>query len=572
MISRPSADELASTPALPLKRRRCAALSPLRPWVEVMILDINDCDPNAVLQADVCVIGSGAAGITIAREFSGTQHSVIVLEAGGELFEAPSQDPYLSLVQGLPHGGIHKGRVRVLGGATTLWAGQALPLFHIDFEKRDWVPYSGWPIDRAFLDPFYRRAEEVMQIPHSSNDIASWPSPCQVDYSPDSLVGYYSQFTSTPNFAQKYRTALARQSNIRILLHANVTSLEADPNASVLREVRARSLQGRAISVRARFFVLCCGGIESARLLLISDSVEKQGVGNQHDVVGRYFQDHPGIAVPVRPMNRKQFSACYDSGRRSGIRYSIKIAATAALQRSKGILHMGGEVYYPSSEEHPIAAAKALLQIARDHRQVAKLPKAITRVARRPDKVLAALYRVYIQGKPASVGSTLPHVGFGGEQQPNPQSRVTLARDRDVLGLRRTVLDWRLTSLDAYSMRSFMEEVAAQWRRLGIASLDLSQVDISDRKGDKHGGLVDANHHIGTTRMGTDPTTSVVNADCQVHGYANLYIGSSSVFPTGGFSNPTLTVIALCLRIADRVKLELSSSSQSSLETSAVRK
>ncbi len=522
-----------------------------------MILDLNDLEHEAVLEADVCIVGSGAAGITIAREFAGTAHSVLVLEAGGNLLEEPSQDPYRSQLLGLEHGGVHKGRARVLGGSTTLWAGQALPFFDIDFAKRDWVPDSGWPINRSTLEPFYRRAEAVMQIPASTNDSRTWPAPAGVDYDPENLVTYYSQFTSTPNFAGKYRAALASEPSIRILLHANVTSLEANPEGSSLREVRARSLDGHAVTIRARYFVVCCGGIETARLLLISDSVEKQGIGNGHDVVGRYFGDHPGVALPVVPTDRKRFSAYYDSARRLSIRYSIKIAASEALQRRERILHMGSEIYYPSSEEDPIAAAKELLKIVRQPRLFARLPKAFARVARRPDKVLAAAYRVYVQDKPASVGSTAPHIGFGGEQQPNPNSRVTLSRETDVLGSRRTALDWRLTALDSYSFQTFIETVTAEWKRMGIATIDATQIEIKGREEGKFGGYVDANHHMGTTRMGTDRKTSVVDASCRVHGYNNLYIGSGSVFPTGGFSNPTLTVIALCLRIADEIKAKL---------------
>ena len=192
-----------------------------------MIADIHEFAKGSVLQADVCVIGSGAAGITLAREFLGTKHTVIVLEAGGQRREEASQDPYRSFVTGLPHGGIHIGRVRTLGGSTTLWAGQALPLFDIDFARRDWVPYSGWPVTKATLDPFYRRADEVMQIPHVTNDAASWPTSAQVCYS-DAFTSYFSQFTSVPNFSRKYRDVLADAPNIQ-LIHAcecNLTGSE----------------------------------------------------------------------------------------------------------------------------------------------------------------------------------------------------------------------------------------------------------------------------------------------------------------------------------------------------------
>jgi choline dehydrogenase-like flavoprotein len=140
-----------------------------------MVIDISEINSNETRHADVCLIGAGAAGITIAREFVGTGHSVVVLEGGGEIVEPDSQEPYRSEVVGLAHGGVHAGRARAIGGTTTLWAGQALPLIDIDFRKRDWVPYSGWPIGRDTLSPFYRRAEQVMQIPHVTYDANTWP-------------------------------------------------------------------------------------------------------------------------------------------------------------------------------------------------------------------------------------------------------------------------------------------------------------------------------------------------------------------------------------------------------------
>jgi len=523
------------------------------------ITDVREVEGAASLSADVCIIGSGAAGITIAREFIGTGVSVLLLEGGGADFEPPSQDPYLSNIVGLSHGGIHKGRARVLGGTTTLWAGQALPLFDIDFQKRDWVPHSGWPIGRNELSPYYFRAESVMQLPHVTNDRQTWPSPeaTPLAYDPDTIIEYFSQFTRTPSFAEKYRHEIAAADNIRLLTHANVISLEANRAASSLREVRVRSFQKQEIAVQARFFIVCCGGIESARLLLLSDSVERTGIGNRRDVVGRYFQDHPGISVPARPLDPKRFASSYDSFRKNGVRYSIKMVASEGLQRREKIQHMGAEVYYPSSEDDPITAAKDLLKIARHPRKIPQLPQALYRVLRRPGAVAGAAFRHYVRGQPPSVGSTQPHLGAGGEQRPNPDSRVMLGTETDSLGLRRTVLDWRMTSEDTRSFRIFLETVSAEWKRSGIAELDLSGVNFSARETGQHGGYIDSNHHMGTTRMGTDPLTSVVDSRCRVHGYDNLFVGSSSVFPTGGFSNPTLTVIALSLRIADDIKGQL---------------
>jgi choline dehydrogenase-like flavoprotein len=521
-----------------------------------MILDINQLEPDATLDADLCIVGSGAAGITIAQEFINTPYSVLLLEGGGRVFEPSSQEPYQSQVVGLSHGGIHQGRARVFGGTTTLWAGQALPLFDIDFQERDWVPYSGWPIDRRTLLPYYDRAEEVLQIPHVTYDRQTWPheSTPPPAYDPGRIVPYFSQFTRVPSFASKYRDALQAAPNITVLTHANVISLEAAADAKALREVRVRSFQNRRARVRSRIFVLCCGGIETARLLLVSNSVEPNGIGNRHDVVGRFFQDHPGVSLRIRPRDAGRFRPWYNSFRRGGIRHALKMAAGAELQRRHAILHVGAEVYYPRSEDDPVAE---ILTLLRQPRKPSLWARAVASAARRPGTLAAAAYRYFVLRRPASVDSTEPHLFLGSEQQPNPDSRVTLSQQTDRLGVPRTVLDWRLTGAETHSIEVFLRAIADEWRRLEVADLDLTGFELRGRERGEHGGFVDANHHIGTTRMGTDPKLSVVDVNCRVHGYDNLYVGSSSVFPTGGFSNPTLTILALCLRLSDDVKARL---------------
>lgn len=524
-----------------------------------MILDANELESARSFQADVCIIGSGAAGITIAREFCGTHHQVIVLEGGGSGFEPQSQEPYQSEVTGLAHGGIHQGRARAFGGTTLLWAGQCLPLFDIDFSRRDWVPYSGWPFPRTELESFYSRAGQVMQVPPATYGPESWPNGALPPESADVRMAY-TQFTHRPNFRDKYGELLRLATNVSVVIHANVVALRARGDADGVGSVEAKSFSGRAIGIAARFVIVCCGGIESARLLLTSDSVEPHGIGNRHGVVGRFFQDHPGLPIPIRVRDKKRFGAWYNSFVKNQIRHAIKLVATDSLQRSKQILHVGAEVYYPVTEDDPIEAAKLVLKSVRHPHLRRDLPKALKTVALRPHRVARAAFRHYVLRQPATVGSTAPLLGVGTEQAPNPDSRVTLSSQRDSLGVRRAKLDWRLTELETRSLRTFAAAVQEHWSTLGIATLDLDSVQFEGRELGRFGGYVDANHHIGTTRMGTDPLQSVVDADCKVHGYDNLYIASSSVFPTGGFSNPTLTLIALCLRLSDRLKASLAAS------------
>jgi choline dehydrogenase-like flavoprotein len=228
-------------------------------------------------------------------------------------------------------------------------------------------------------------------------------------------------------------------------------------------------------------------------------------------------------------------------------------------QERERAVHVGAEVYYPVTDADPLEPARRLASALRDGRLRAAAAAA-GRVARSPLAPARAAFRRVVLGRPASVGSSRPHLGLGGEQEPDANSRVTLSRERDALGMRRTRLEWRVSAATTRSFELFARALDAEWRRLGLATLDLDDVVFEGRERGEHGGYVDASHHMGTTRMGTDPRTSVVDADCRVHGVDNLFIGSSAVFPTGGASNPTFTMLALCLRMADGLKVELARS------------
>lgn len=399
-----------------------------------------------------------------------------------------------------------------------------------------------------------------MQIPHVSYDRKSWPDTKSTppDYEGGTIVPYFSQFTHLPDFFKKYREDLVAAPNVRLLTHSNVIALEASPQGTAVERVKVKSFELKQAWVRATMFIVCCGGIETPRLLLASNSVEPNGIGNGHDIVGRYFQDHPGVTLGLRVLDRKKLSRLYNSFRKGNIRHVVKMAASEKLQQEERILNVGAEVFYPPDEADPIEAAKVILKSVRDKRLRAQLPGAVGLIVRRPHRVVKAAYWHYVLKQPASLSSGKPHIGFSVEQMPNRESRVRLGDKIDSLGMRRTVLDWRVTSQEGRSIRVLAEAIAKQWRRLQVADFDPSELKLEGRDRGEHGGYIDASHHIGTTRMGTDPKTSVVDSNCLVHNYQNLYIAGSSVFPTSGFSNPTLTLLALCMRMSDLLKVRLS--------------
>lgn len=525
-----------------------------------MLIDFREHPHGQEIRADVCILGSGAAGITLARELDGSGLDVVILAGGAARHDPACEALYRSDVVGLKHEGVHNGRARVHGGTTTLWAGQALTFDPIDFERRDWVPHSGWPFDRASLDPYYRRANDVMQVETIAHDATSWPAnrPGPPAFDPELLHPRLSQFTGQPDFAIKYGALLERSANVRVLIHAHAVDLVTNPEGTRLDRVEAKSLTGRTASVRARQTVVCCGAIESARLLLNSTSADPRGVGNANDLVGRFFQEHmQGRLAVIEPTDRKDLRARLDPFAHRGTRHAPKICSAEALQRREKILNVYGDLCYETREDAAISSAKLIARAIRRPELRKEVPGALVQVAKRPLHVVSAATRYALFRTPLFSGQGTMFLGVQSEQAPNPDSRVTLGDERDALGLRRTVLDWRVTELDRHTLATYVRVVAGEFQRLGLGKVDLETFHLPGSLDEMDRLITDCAHHIGTTRMHDDPKQGVVDRECRVHGIGNLSIGSTSVLPTGGASNPTLTMLALCFKIADRIKREL---------------
>jgi choline dehydrogenase-like flavoprotein len=524
-----------------------------------MILDFSDFQDGAAVLADICIVGAGAAGITVAREFIGTRLSVLILEGGGLETEPESQKLYDSEIVGLPHVGIHEGRARVFGGTTTLWGGQALRLDAFDLQKRSWVPYSGWPITLGELEPYYYRAERVLGLGPS----ASYSSLCATfgvtppTFDPARLYIECTRWSPKPNFGTVYRQELRRASNIRVLLHANATSIVTDDSAATVQKIEFRTLGGKQGTARARVYLICCGGIETARLLLASDRVEPYGVGNKHDLVGRFFQEHIHVRLgEIRTNRRRCLQNCFESYYRNGLKYFPVISLSHETQAENELLSVHGAPMFEGAQESSIAAMKELFRIL--IRGTKPRPGELGRFLRdamtSPVDLCRLGYRFCIEKRAGTPKKGRVYLGAQAEQAPNPDSRITLSESRDHLGMRKTKLDWRVGDLERRTLREYIRTVANEFERLELGSFNLTQVSLLD---DVFGWCQmarDSSHHMGTTRMHESPRQGVVDPLCQVHGIAGLYIGSSSVFPTGARSNPTLTILALCLRLADRLK------------------
>ncbi len=269
-----------------------------------MFVDAHTVLPGTLIEADVCIVGAGAAGTTLARELIGTHFEVCLLESGGLEFDQHTQSLYRGENVGFPYYSLDAVRLRYFGGTTNHWMGACRPLDPIDFESRPWVPYSGWPFDKSHLDPFYIRAHSICQLGPYEYDPATWETEenPQLPILGGRVATAMCQNSPPTRFGQVYREEIKRAPNIQTYLFANVVKIETSSTAQKVVRIHVATLQGNKFWVSARLFILATGAIENPRLLLASNEVQSTGLGNKNDLVGRFFMEHlkvPGGYIPT---------------------------------------------------------------------------------------------------------------------------------------------------------------------------------------------------------------------------------------------------------------------------------
>ena len=511
-----------------------------------MLLDARQVAPGSTLTADVCIIGAGAAGITLARALAASGHTVVLLESGGFEPDAATQALYRGRSVGLPldpigHEGLDGPRLRYFGGTTNHWAGYCRPFPELDFEPRSYVPRSGWPMARAALDPYYAVAQDMCRLGPYDYDVSSWEARGALEVpilnsetTPHTIV----QLTTQPRFGVNYRDDLTRSPAIQLVLWANVTRLGLADDGSAISTVDVKTLSGNAFGAVATAYVVATGGLEVPRLLLASNDKRPAGIGNEHDLVGRHFMEHVNVAggpvaltigdAEIAPYTPRPLTVDVEGEPRDIALQSVLLLSPDLQQRER-LLACEVTLEFPFPPHDP---------------RVEELFPG----TRRGIELLAA------QGVTTKTVATARVLC---EQEPNPASRVTLTRTKDALGMPQIQLDWRVTRDDRLSMLRTLRRVG---REIGERGFGRLRVDISGyTNGDPAPGddidyeVNTGSHHLGTARMSADPTSGVVDPDGKVHSVPNLYVAGSAVFPTGGANTPTLTIVALALRLADHL-------------------
>lgn len=456
-----------------------------------------------------------------------------------------------------------------------------MPLDPIDFEMRDYVPHSGWPLEFSDLLPFYQRANALCE----AGPFAYRTSEAFESALPEMLPGFVSEHFSTDtlerfscptDFGQRYAHKLRSAPRVRVVLHASVTRIQLDDAGRRVTTLRVQNQQGKRLCVRASRFVLATGGLEVPRLLLASRDVQRSGIGNAHDVVGRYYMCHlagtvgriqiggPGSAV----RHGYDISA-------EGVYCRRRLALRPEVQRAQQLANFIARLHHPriTDPAHQNAVLSLLylgkFAIPYEYRKrlqddeeagVRRWLEHAWNVTSRPHEAVGFAWHMLRARRLAErkFPSVIVHskanlfsLEFHAEQRPCATSRITLTDRIDDLGMPRIRVDWRYTGDDVDTVARALQLLSADFRHSGIGSFDYdpATVEAEMTRYGAYGG-----HHIGTARMGSDPRTSVVNADCRVHGVDNLYIASAATFPTSSQANPTLTIVALALRLAQHLQ------------------
>ena len=544
-----------------------------------MILDADQIALDTIDHIDVCIVGAGAAGISLALALEGSGLKIVLLESGTWDADPETQNLYAGdVADPALHPPPDKYRLRQFGGSSVLWGGRCMPLDPIDFEARPWIAAEGWPIRYEDLEPYYPPANRLCEagafayradlaFPEGMKPLL--PGFHSSDFADDRL----ERFSRPTNFARIYGQRLTDSADIHVVMHANVVDLTRGQGGAAIESVSVATLKGRRFTLAAKHVVLATGGLEVPRLLLAS------GIGNEHDQVGRHYMCH--IAGTIGDIEiRLPPGAVWHGYQRDaeGVYCRRRFALTEAAQRRLEIGNFVARLHHPDVPDasHRTGALSALFlaqfligfeyrsRMMAGHRQTLGLwLRHIRNVVLDPvgtagfflhllrDRKLAERKFPSVVVRPRSNRYSLD---FHAEQQPNPQSRVTLSDQRDELGMKRIKVDWRYTPLDIETVREAVKILASDIEASGCGKIhyDPARIEEAATRYGAYGG-----HHIGTARMSADPRQGVVDADCRVHGMSNLYVAGAAVFPTSSQANPTLSAVALALRLADHLKTEV---------------
>jgi choline dehydrogenase-like flavoprotein len=539
-----------------------------------MFIDAKALPRNAVLRSDICIVGAGPAGIALAAELRHCGLRVTLLESGGlnEERSARGQPASTSVFEG------HRGlwTTRRFGGNANRWLVDAgLGANHLrlatlsaaDFEQRAWLPDNGWPLTLEDLKSYYARAQSWFELPQWHYGPGYWEGADapRLPLHGSGLRTSMFQFADKDVVLKKNRDLIGASGDITCYYDATATRLAMDEAGVRVTAVHVCPQPGHEVVFEADTIVLAQGGLATPQLLLASDDRQPAGIGNQHDLVGRYFMDHPlifgGTFTPASPKLIDRM-ALYDLRRVDGTSAMGHLQLTDATLRGEPCVNLSTLLF-------PRRSMSRRREIG--FRASQRVREALAKRGRlRKRDVLAMLYGLdgVAQQYNDRLRKPISHLGVGGwskagtpshrldhfevlhqvEQPPRHDNRVRLGQERDDLGNRLAEIQWRWHDQDIALVQKSQEIMARELERSGVGTFNIRRpFEIKTSS---------TTHYLGSTRMHDNPRCGVVDRHGRVHGVDNLFVTGSAVFPSGGYANPTLTIVALSLRLADRIRQE----------------
>ena len=517
-----------------------------------MFVRHTDLAEGAQLSAAVCIVGAGAAGITLALSLQDAGIPVVMVESGTLELDESIEALDKGQAVGIPYD-LDAQRRRGFGGSTNCWSGWCVPMSPEDYVSRDWMAGSGWPIGRADLDRYYPAAARVLDIAGHEFDPRAWMPHLGLPTPPVALDGFECgvwQLSTPARLGEKYRSAFESSARIRCVLGFTATRLTLEKGGERIQSVTCRSLGGKSLTVKASLFVLAMGGIENARLLLLSRDQRPAGLGNENDLVGRNFLEHPAVIEGAELYVWKDGPG-HDFFAKSGKGLQPKGYPPVPAPGARLPVSLQGP---PRTDPVSVVLGLSLSEATQRRHRLPQFwvvpnegPFPDPAREREAKEVLSAL--AMGKERPFSrIGLT-----FAIEQRPNASSRVRLGSERDPLGEPVAVLDWRIEGQERTALKQILALLGEAAARAGVGRIRLNIDPESERSWVPVGGA----HLMGTTPMGANAKTSVADRNGRLHTVRNAYLAGSSLFPTSTYGNPTYTIVALALRLGDHLKAML---------------
>lgn len=523
-----------------------------------MLIDLENIDDAKVIDADICIIGAGVAGQTLAASLRDTKLKVVMLESGDKDFRRDTEDLSDGRNIGLEYYDLKTSHLRLFGGTAAIWGGRCAELDEIDFQRRDFIAHSGWPIQKSDLDRYYQQVFDQLGLEKPSGlwDKLGYVRP---EFDPAKIdTGLWVFDEKSERFADTQKSSLE---HCDIVLNATVTEIDRSETGK-LNFVLAKSLKNTSIRVKSKVFVLAAGAVESARLLLAAGT----GLGNRYDQLGRYFMEHPhargGEIITDKPAQALKLLP--RAIRHHGKRYAAYLRPSEDYQRAQGLLNSSLSITLRRREGEKMESYRSAIGKLKHDLPSSKLWRSLYHGAKslaikglEATDPWSSVLNLKLSGEKSGIFAVIR-----AEQSPNPNSRVILSEERDALNMPRANLDWRLQDIDRESVRGLMEVLRDEFARLNWGQVEPSEWLYDRSQYWKTDPLISAHpiggyHHMGGLRMSVSPKTGVVDADCRVHDSPNLYVAGSGVFPTGGWANPTVTIMALALRLGVHLKQKM---------------